>query len=55
MFERTQNLRLSVIKQMELRASKFPDVISLAQGSRLSNSLIFYSGYAKLRYSLKTE
>jgi aminotransferase len=32
MFERTQNLRLSVIKQMELRASKFPDVISLAQG-----------------------
>ncbi|MDR3559390.1 MAG: aminotransferase class I/II-fold pyridoxal phosphate-dependent enzyme [Candidatus Pacebacteria bacterium] len=32
MFERTQNLKLSVIKQMELRASKFPDVISLAQG-----------------------
>jgi len=32
MFERTQNLRLSVIKQMELRASKYPDVISLAQG-----------------------
>jgi aminotransferase len=32
MFERTKNLRLSVIKQMELRASKFPDVISLAQG-----------------------
>lgn len=31
-FERTRNLRLSVIKQMELRASKFPDVISLAQG-----------------------
>jgi aminotransferase len=29
---RTKNLRLSVIKQMELRASKFPDVISLAQG-----------------------
>lgn len=32
MFERTQNLKLSVIKQMELRAAKFPDVISLAQG-----------------------
>ncbi len=32
MFERTQNLRLSVIKQMELRASKFPDALSLAQG-----------------------
>lgn len=32
MFERTKNLRLSAIKQMELRASKYPDVISLAQG-----------------------
>lgn len=32
MFERTKDLRLSVIKQMELRASKYPDVISLAQG-----------------------
>lgn len=32
MFERTKNLRLSVIKQMEIRASNFPDVISLAQG-----------------------
>lgn len=32
MFLRTQNLRLSVIKQMELRAAKYPDVISLAQG-----------------------
>lgn len=32
MFERTRNLNLSVIKQMELRASKYPDVISLAQG-----------------------
>lgn len=31
-FERTKDLRLSVIKQMELRASKFPDAISLAQG-----------------------
>jgi len=32
MFERTKDLRLSIIKQMELRAAKFPDVISLAQG-----------------------
>ncbi len=32
MFERTKNIQLSVIKQMELRASKYPDVISLAQG-----------------------
>lgn len=32
MFERTKNLRLSIIKQMELRAAKYPDVISLAQG-----------------------
>ena len=32
MFERTKNLQLSVIKQMELRASRYPDVISLAQG-----------------------
>jgi aminotransferase len=32
MFERTQDLKLSVIKQMELRAAKWPDVISLAQG-----------------------
>ncbi|KKP84153.1 MAG: Aspartate transaminase, partial [Candidatus Moranbacteria bacterium GW2011_GWF1_35_5] len=32
MFERTKNLNLSVIKQMELRAAKYPDVISLAQG-----------------------
>lgn len=32
MFERTKNLKLSTIKQMELRASKFADVISLAQG-----------------------
>jgi len=32
MFERTKDLQLSVIKQIELRASKFPDVISLAQG-----------------------
>ena len=32
MFDRTKNLQLSVIKQMELRASKYPDVVSLAQG-----------------------
>jgi aminotransferase len=32
MFPRTKNLQLSVIKQMELRATKYPDVISLAQG-----------------------
>ena len=32
MFSRTKNLQLSVIKQMELRASSKPDVISLAQG-----------------------
>ena len=32
MFERTKDLRLSIIKQMELQAAKFPDVISLAQG-----------------------
>lgn len=31
-FNRTKNLKLSVIKQMEIRASKYPDVISLAQG-----------------------
>jgi len=32
MFERTKDLKLSVIKQMELKAAKIPDVISLAQG-----------------------
>lgn len=32
MFERTQGLRLSIIKQIELEASKYPDAISLAQG-----------------------
>jgi aminotransferase len=32
MFSRTKNLQLSVIKQMELRAAKYPDVVSLAQG-----------------------
>lgn len=32
MFERTKNLQLSVIKQIELKASRFPDAVSLAQG-----------------------
>jgi aminotransferase len=32
MFQRTKNLRLSIIKQIELEAAKYPDVISLAQG-----------------------
>ena len=32
MFQRTKNLQLSVIKQIELRAAQYPDVISLAQG-----------------------
>ncbi|MFH1583398.1 MAG: pyridoxal phosphate-dependent aminotransferase [Candidatus Falkowbacteria bacterium] len=32
MFNRIKNLQLSVIKQMEIRAAKYPDVISLAQG-----------------------
>jgi len=32
MFQRTKNLRLSVIKQIELEAVKYPDAISLAQG-----------------------
>lgn len=32
MFDRTKNLRLSVIKQMEVMATQFPDTISLAQG-----------------------
>lgn len=32
MFSRTKDLRLSIIKQMEIRASKYPDVVSLAQG-----------------------
>jgi len=32
MFDRTKNLRLSVIKQMEIMATQFPDTISLAQG-----------------------
>lgn len=32
MYDRIKNLQLSAIKQMELRAAKYPDVISLAQG-----------------------
>ncbi|MBT4433108.1 pyridoxal phosphate-dependent aminotransferase [Candidatus Falkowbacteria bacterium] len=32
MFERTKNIKLSPIKEMELRASKIPGVVSLAQG-----------------------
>ena len=32
MFKRSKKLQLSIIKQIELRASKYPDVISLAQG-----------------------
>src|SRR3989339_1324887 len=32
MSQRTKNLRLSIIKQIELRAAKYPDSISLAQG-----------------------
>jgi len=32
MFFRTKNIKLSPIKQMELLASKIPDVVSLAQG-----------------------
>lgn len=32
MFERTKNLNLSIIKQIELEASAYPDAISLAQG-----------------------
>lgn len=31
-FARTKNIKISPIKQMELRAAKIPDVISLAQG-----------------------
>jgi len=31
-FQRTKNLRLSIIKQIELEAVKYPDAISLAQG-----------------------
>lgn len=32
MFERTKDIQLSIIKQIEIRAAKLPDSISLAQG-----------------------
>lgn len=32
MFNRTKDIKLSIIKQIELEASKYPDAISLAQG-----------------------
>ncbi|MFW5888203.1 MAG: pyridoxal phosphate-dependent aminotransferase [Patescibacteria group bacterium] len=32
MFQRTKDINLSIIKQVELKASKYPDAISLAQG-----------------------
>ena len=32
MFNRTKDLKLSIIKQIELKASKYADVVSLAQG-----------------------
>ncbi len=32
MFERTKNIKLSTIKQIELESSRYPDAISLAQG-----------------------
>jgi len=32
MFNRTKDLRLSIIKQIELKASRYPDIVSLAQG-----------------------
>jgi len=32
MFDRTKNIQLSILKQIELKASHYPDVISLAQG-----------------------
>ena len=32
MFQRTKDIQLSTIKQVELEASKYPDVVSLAQG-----------------------
>lgn len=32
MFKRTQGMNLSIIKQVELEASKYPDIMSLAQG-----------------------
>ena len=32
MFRKTSNIKLSPIKEMEIRASKIPGVVSLAQG-----------------------
>jgi aspartate/methionine/tyrosine aminotransferase len=32
MFERVKDIKLSTIKEIELRASKYPDAVSLAQG-----------------------
>ena len=32
MFKRTENLQVSLIKQMELKAAKIPDAVSLSQG-----------------------
>ncbi len=32
MFERTKNIKLSTIKEIELKAAQYPDAISLAQG-----------------------
>jgi len=46
MFNRTKNIRLSVIKQMELAASKYPDVVSLAQGIPSFDTPDFIKGRA---------
>jgi aminotransferase len=47
MFNRTKNIRLSVIKQMELAASRYPDVVSLAQGIPSFDTPEFIKGRAK--------
>jgi aminotransferase len=47
MFNRTKNIRLSVIKQMELAASTYPDVVSLAQGIPSFDTPDFIKGRAK--------
>ena len=47
MFNRTKNIRLSVIKQMELAASKYPDVVSLAQGIPSFDTPEFIKGRAR--------
>ncbi len=46
MFPRTKNIRLSVIKQMEIAASKYPDVVSLAQGIPSFDTPDFIKGRA---------